>query len=85
MSYKAIERVIKEVTLATTGVDVCPHLFRTSVVSTAAVFAATVPGLGAAMLHHSDSTVAEEHYNRPKSVDAARRFGGLIRQYRRPG
>jgi integrase len=82
MSYNAIERTIKEVTRATTGVDVCPHLFRTSVASTAAVFAPNIPGLGAAMLHHADPTVTEEHYNRPKTIDATQRFGALIRQYR---
>jgi integrase len=85
MTYNAIERVIKASTLATTGVDVCPHLFRTSGASTVATSAPSTPGLATALLHHSDPGVTEENYNRAKSADAARSFGALIRQYRKRG
>jgi len=82
MTYKAIEGVIKASTLATTGVDVCPHLFRTSGVTTAATSAPTVPGLGTALLHHTDPGVADQVYNRAKCNVATQSYGTLIRQYR---
>ena len=43
MSYVQVGSVIKMTTLATVGVDVSPHLFRTSAASTAATLAATTP------------------------------------------
>jgi integrase len=81
MTYNAIERVIKQTTLASTGVDVCPHLFRTSGVSTVAVSAPDIPGLGAALLHHNDPRVTEDHYNHVESFKAAKAFGAFIRKY----
>jgi len=84
MTYKAIERVIKTTTLAAIGVDICPHLFRTSAVSTIAISAPSIPGLGPALLHHNDPGVTGEHYNRAKSSAATQSFGALIRQYRAP-
>jgi integrase len=75
----AIERAIKATTLVSVGVDVCPHLFRTSAASTVAASAPSTPGLAAALLHHIDPNVTEEHYNRARSIDAARAFSALIR------
>jgi len=82
MSYDGIEKVIKTSTLASTGIDVSPHLFRTSAASTVAAFDSSNPGLAAALLHHSDSTITEKHYNRAKSINATQSFGTLIRQLR---
>ena len=82
MSYNGIERIIKATTRASTGVDVSPHLFRTSAASTVAVFDSRNPGLAAALLHHSDSAVTEKHYNRAKSINATQSFGDLIRKFR---
>jgi len=81
MTYKAIERAIKQTTLASIGVDVCPHLFRTAGASTVAVSAPEMPGLGAALLHHHDRRVTEERYNWVETVGAARSFGALIRRF----
>jgi integrase len=78
-TYGGIERAIKATTLASVGVDVCPHLFRTSAASTVAASAPSTPGLAAALLHHIDPSVTEEHYNRARSIDASRAFGALIR------
>ncbi len=61
MSYWGVARVISQTTLATVGVDVSPHLFRTAGASTAAVFAGDNPFLASALLHHRDSRVTEEH------------------------
>ena len=82
MSYDGIEKVIKTSTLASTGIDVSPHLFRTSAASTVAAFDSSNPGLAAALLHHSDLAVTEKHYNRAKSINATQSFGDLIRQLR---
>jgi integrase len=85
MTYGAVERVIKQTTLATVGVDVSPHLFRTSGVSTCAVHAGDQPNLGSALMHHTDPAVAEEHYNRAKCASAAEKFADLIKTLRKRG
>jgi site-specific recombinase XerD len=82
MTYLAVERVIKETTLASVGVDVSPHLFRTAGASTAAVYASDTPGLGSALLHHIDSSVVLEHYNRASSLDATQAYAALMRALR---
>jgi integrase len=82
MTYAAVERVIKETTLATVGVDVSPHLFRTVGASTAAVYAPATPHLGSALLHHIDPAVVDEHYNRASSLDATQAYAALIRTLR---
>jgi integrase len=83
VTYDAVERVIKETTLATVGVDVSPHLFRTAGASTAAVHAPAIPNLGSALLHHIDPTVVNEHYNRASSLGAARAYAALIKSLQR--
>jgi site-specific recombinase XerD len=83
MTYDAVERVIKQTTLATVGVDVCPHLFRTAAASTAAVHAGNNPRLASALLHHTDPAVTEAHYNRASSLSATQAFGALIQTLRR--
>jgi integrase len=83
MTYGAVERVIKQTTLDTVGVDVSPHLFRTSAVSTCAIHAGDQPHLGSALMHHSDPRVNEEHYNRATSASAAQKYAGLIRTLRK--
>ncbi len=82
MTYLGIEGVISETTLAIVGVDVCPHLFRTAGVSTAAVYAGDTPNLGSALLHHTDPTIAGKHYNRAKSLSATQNFSRLVRTLR---
>ena len=79
MTYLGIENVISETTLATVGVDVSPHLFRTAGVSTAAFYAGDNPHLGRALLHHIDLTIAEQNYNRASSLSATKAFGEFVK------
>lgn len=83
MTYDAIERVIKQTTLATVGIDVSPHLFRTAAASTVAVHAGNNPRLASALLHHTDPAVTEAHYNRATSLSATQAFGTFIQTLRR--
>jgi site-specific recombinase XerD len=76
-----VRGVISATTLATVGVDVSPHLFRTSAASTAAILGGKNPHLGSALLHHTDSRVTNEHYNRAGSLSAADSFRQIVRQY----
>jgi site-specific recombinase XerD len=78
MSYSSVERVISQTTLATVGVDVSPHLFRTAGASTAAVHAGNTPNLASALLHHTDPAVTEEHYNRASSLSATQAYAAFI-------
>jgi site-specific recombinase XerD len=78
---KQVARVIKMSTLSTVGVDVSPHLFRTSAASAAAVYGGDNPYLGSAVLHHADPRVTLEHYNRATSLTAAESFRQIVRQY----
>lgn len=79
-SYAGIERTISQTTLATVGVDVSPHLFRTAGASSAAIHAGRFPHLASALLHHRHPTVTEEHYNRASSMSAAQAYGAIVRK-----
>ena len=81
MSYDGVERVIKTTTLATVGVDVSPHLFRTAAASTAATHGGDNPHLASALLHHTHPSVTNAHYNRASSLSAAEKLRQIIRQY----
>jgi integrase len=82
MSYSGVERAISATTLATVGINVSPHLFRTAAASTAAVYAGNTPHLASALLHHTDPAVTEEHYNRASALSAAQAYAALIRAIR---
>jgi integrase len=81
MSYDGIERTIKTTTRSTVGVDISPHLFRTAAASTAATRAGANPHLATALLHHTDPTVTNEHYNRASSETAASSLRDVLRNY----
>jgi integrase len=81
MSYGAVEGVIKATTVSTVGVDVSPHLFRTSGASTAATHGGDNPHLASALLHHTHPSVTNAHYNRASSLSAADSLRQIIRQY----
>ena len=70
MGYSAVEKTISETTRMTVGVDVSPHMFRTSIASTAAILSGDHPELGSALLHHADKKTREEHYNRASCLSA---------------
>jgi len=81
MTYNAVERVIAETTRSTVGVAVSPHLFRTSIASSAAMHGGTNPYLASALLHHTDHRVTEEHYNRASSLSAGESLRSIIQGY----
>ena len=80
ISEKEVARVIRNTTLSTVGVKLGPHMFRTCAASAAAVYGATNPYLGSAVLHNGPR-VTMEHYNRATSLSAAESFRQVIRQY----
>jgi site-specific recombinase XerD len=85
MSYDGIEFTIKTTTLSTVGVDVSPHLFRTSAASTAATRAGANPYLATALLHHTDPAVTDKHYNRASSLTAASSLRDVMQKYTNSG
>jgi integrase len=70
LTYKNLGTLISKITRETLGVDVSPHLFRTSAASTAAIYGSGTPGLASAVLDHIDARVTDEHYNRAGSMHA---------------
>jgi integrase/recombinase XerD len=78
LAYLSCERIITETTRQTTGIAICPHLFRCCAASTAALYAGNELNLASALLQHSDPTVTEQHYNRACSSEYARAFASLI-------
>jgi site-specific recombinase XerD len=81
MSYAGVERVITDTTRSTVGVAVSPHLFRTSIASSAAMHGGSNPHLASALLHHADHRVTEAHYNRASNLSAANSFQEIIQGY----
>jgi integrase len=82
MSYSAVEKTISQTTRMMVGIDVSPHLFRTSIASTAAILSGEHPELGSALLHHSDIRVREQHYNRASCLSAGQAYLKVITRYR---
>ena len=82
MSYSAVEKTISETTRMTVGINVSPHLFRTSIASTAAMLDGQNPQLGSALLHHVDRKVKEEHYNRASCSSAGQAYLQVVKRYR---
>jgi integrase len=83
MSHNGVGRVVTETTRSTIGVDISPHMFRTSAASTAAIYAPENPDLGSAVLNHIDPTVREDHYNRANSISASQALTAVIDGYRK--
>lgn len=83
MHPAALSRLISEVTRQTVGVRVSPHLFRTAAASSAAIFAGDQPYLASALLHHRDSRVTQDHYNRASTMSAANLYRELVDALRR--
>jgi integrase len=81
MTYKAVARVITEITRTTLGVAVSPHLFRTAGASSAAIHGGPKPYLASALLHHTENRVTEAHYNRASNLTAANSFQEIIQRY----
>jgi integrase len=81
MNDSSVRGVISAATLATVGVDVSPHLFRTSAASTAATCGGENPYLASALLHHTHPAVTNAHYNRATTLSAAESFRQIVRAY----
>ena len=81
ISDKEIANVIRMTTLATVGVAVSPHLFRTAGASSAATLGGENPYLGSALLHHTHPSLTNAHYNRATSLSAAESFRHIVRHY----
>jgi site-specific recombinase XerD len=82
MTYFSVQEAVTETTLATTGISVSPHLFRTCAATTAAVHAGATPHLASAILHHRDTGTTQQHYNRASSLSAGATYQSLIGIYR---
>jgi site-specific recombinase XerD len=80
-TYKNLGTLISKITLQTLGVDVSPHLFRTAAASTAAVKLPGFPYLASALLSQADPRIADQHYKRTTSLNAANIYGSLIQEY----
>jgi integrase len=62
-------------------VKVNPHLFRTSAASSAATHGSENPYLASALLHHTNPSVTNAHYNRATSFSAGENFRQIVRLY----
>jgi integrase len=80
-SDKQVARIISMTTFSTVGVKVSPHLFRTCGASSAATLDGENPHLASALLHHTDPSVTNAHYNRATTLSAAESFRKIVRQY----
>jgi site-specific recombinase XerD len=83
MSYASMGELITETTRTTLGINVNPHLFRTSGVSTLATRAGNKPHAGSALLHHRRGPVTQENYNRASCLTAGKSLAAANRRYRR--
>jgi integrase len=81
ISDKQVAGVIRRTTLATVGIEVSPHMFRTSGASAAATHGGENPYLASALLHHTHPSVTNAHYNRATSLSAAESLRLIVRQY----
>ena len=81
ITAKQVANVIGMTTLSTVGVKVSPHMFRTSAASTAATRGGDNPHLASALLHHTNPSVTNAHYNRATSLTAAESLRQIVRQY----
>jgi integrase len=75
---------ISKITLETIGVDVSPHLFRTAAATTAACYGTDMPYLASAVLGNT-GRVADEHYIRATTLNAAKEYAAILRRRRQLG
>ena len=80
-TYKNLGTLISKITLRTLGVDVSPHLFRTSAASTAALRMPEFPYLASALLGHADPPAADKHYKLATSLHVGGIYADLIGEY----
>jgi len=78
---KNLGTLISKITFRTVGVDVSPHLFRTAGATTAAMYGGDNPHLASGVLGHGDSRVTYKHYIWATTINAAKEWGAMVRQY----
>ena len=83
LTSAGIQQVIGATTLATVGIELGPHMFRTAAASTSAIHGGRTPHLASALLHHTNPAVTQEHYNRASSLSAAQTYAALVKTLRR--
>jgi integrase len=81
LTYKNLGTLISKITSETLGVDISPHLFRTSAASTAAIYGSDTPGLPSAVLNHTDPRVTDEDYNRGTSLRATEIYAEITMSF----
>jgi len=79
---KSMGSLISKLTLATVGVDVSRHLFRTSAASTAIAYGTKYPYLAPGVLGQRDPRVTDEHYIVATGFEAGNEFAEIIKHYR---
>lgn len=79
---KNLGTLISKFTLQTIGADVSPHLFRTAAATTLAMYAGDKPHLTSAVLGHSDGRIADDHYKRASTVQAALQYAAIVQHMR---
>ena len=81
MTYASVGEAVTETTRSTVGVELGPHLFRAAAASTAAVYGGSTPNLASAVLHQTDPSVTEAHYNRATGMSAAQAYATICKRY----
>ena len=84
MTENGIAKAIAVTTLETLGVNLCPHLFRTSAASTAAIYGGANPHLGSATLNHRNPKITNKSYNFATGISAAEAFAKTLQKYVAP-
>jgi site-specific recombinase XerD len=79
---KSMGSLISKITLQTVGVDVSPHLFRTSAASTAIAYGTKYPSLATGVLGQRDPRVTDEHYIVTTGMQAGDAYAEIIKGYR---
>lgn len=81
LTSSAVAQTLSKATLATVGIAMRPHMFRTAAASASAAYAPHLPNLASPILNHTDPRVREEHYNRASSMNAANTYAKIIQQF----
>jgi hypothetical protein len=82
MTENGVAKAISTATLKTVGVNLGPHMFRTSGSSTAAIYGRENPHLGSAIHNHRGVTVNQRHYNWANANSAAKALAEVIAGYK---
>jgi hypothetical protein len=82
MTEKGVAKAISGATLRTVGLNVSPHMFRTSGSSTAAIYCHENPYLGGALHNHRGIAVNQKSYNWANSNSAANALAEVVADYR---